>query len=324
MLFPRAVMAALAPVAAAAAAASHARMHAVAQQDIHDRAVEMWRTSDTICGFTNPHQGSRALNTVQKIQSAEDADDNLIKVQKTEPITVMVNLHAALPANVSDSYVSEEQLQKQFRVLQEEYEPLGIEMKLGNITRNLDNSLTKLSMTFDDEGALNGSTPEIEAFWKKRRTGDYRTLNIFVYEQMTGALGACNFPDEDRTEETFYLDACHIVSDTLPDSGTMGVWNAGGGAVHEVGHWFGLFHVWGDSCEDEGDLVADTPAQRSPSMSTPSSPSCEGVRDSCPDQAGHDSVHNFMDYSGDDCASEFTAGQKARMHTMFETIRAKK
>ena len=120
--FPRAVMAAaFAPLAAAAAASvSHSRMHAVADQDLHDRDVEMWRTSDTICGFTNPHQGSRALNTVQRIQSAEDADDMLIKAQKTEPITVVVNLHAALPANVSDSYVSEEQLQKQFRVLQEE------------------------------------------------------------------------------------------------------------------------------------------------------------------------------------------------------------
>jgi hypothetical protein len=118
MLFPRAVVAAA--VAPFAAASSHTHMHKLAHQDLHDRAVEMWRTSDAICGFTNPHQGSRALNTVQRIQSAEDADDILIKAQKTEPITVMVNIHAALPANVSDSYVSEEQLQKQFRVLQEE------------------------------------------------------------------------------------------------------------------------------------------------------------------------------------------------------------
>lgn len=122
MLFPRAVVAAaVAPFAAAAAAGSHHRMHAIAhQEDLHNRAVEMWRTSDAICGFTNPHQGSRMMSTVQRIQSAEDADDILIKAQKTEPITITVNLHAALPANVSDCYVSEKQLEKQFRVLQEE------------------------------------------------------------------------------------------------------------------------------------------------------------------------------------------------------------
>ena len=31
-------------------------------------------------------------------------------------------------------------------------------------------------------------------------------------------------------------------------------------ATHEIGHWFNLFHIWGDSnCGD--DLVNDTPTQ---------------------------------------------------------------
>src|SRR5687767_2252508 len=98
-------------------------------------------------------------------------------------------------------------------------------MILGDITRTRDSNLTKMEIECDDEDRLGGSTPEIEAFWKKQRTGDYKTLNIFIYQQMSNSLGICNFPDEDRKEDTYYLDACHIVADTMPGSGTGGVWN---------------------------------------------------------------------------------------------------
>lgn len=199
-------------------------------------------------------------------------------------------------------------------------------MELGNITRNLDNRLTSLEMEFDDEDDLSGSTPAIEAWWKRRRTGDYKTLNIFVYEKIQGAQGLCNFPDEDRTPENYYLDACHIVADSIPGSGSDSAWNAGGAAVHEVGHWFGLLHVWSDDCDDEGDLVGDTAQQTSPSivMNDSEDGRCAlKESDSCPGKPGKDNANNFMDYAGDDCAEEFTLGQRARMHNVYHSIRSK-
>lgn len=181
-------------------------------------------------------------------------------------------------------------------------------------------------MEFNDEDDLSGSTPAIEAYWKKRRTGDYKTLNIFVYEEISGAQGLCNFPDEDRTPEQYYLDACHVVASSLPGSGSKGAWNAGGAAVHEVGHWFGLLHVWSDSCDDEGDLVADTPQQKAPSTVAGDSPDGQCAvpeKDSCPNEPGTDNSSNFMDYAGDDCAEGFTQGQRARMHNVYHSIRSK-
>lgn len=88
-------------------------------------------------------------------------------------------------------------------------------------------------------------------------------------------------------------------------------------AVHEVGHWFGLFHVFqGSVCSgDAGDMISDTPAQREPTSG------CPTRKDSCPNQQGFDSVNNFMDYSDDACLSEFTAGQTSRVRELWFSLR---
>jgi hypothetical protein len=53
-------------------------------------------------------------------------------------------------------------------------------------------------------------------------------------------------------------------------------------------------------------MIPDTPAQ-----STPTS-GCPVGRDSCP-AAGLDPIHNYMDYSYDECYYEFTPMQILRM-----------
>jgi len=83
-------------------------------------------------------------------------------------------------------------------------------------------------------------------------------------------------------------------------------------AVHEVGHWLGLRHIWGDSeCGD--DMIDDTPFQRT---FTPGCP--KGVRRSCNNNANGDMYMNYMDLTLDACTNLFTEGQKERMWTTFE------
>ncbi len=78
-------------------------------------------------------------------------------------------------------------------------------------------------------------------------------------------------------------------------------------AVHEVGHYFGLYHTWGKTRDSicVTDEVADTPPQKSYYESCPTYPqySC-GVSNM---------FMNFMDYVDDPCMLLFTNGQKARM-----------
>lgn len=90
------------------------------------------------------------------------------------------------------------------------------------------------------------------------------------------------------------------------------VYSQGKTAIHEVGHWLGLKHIWGDAnCGDDG--VADTPTQASYTTGCPST-----VRVTCGNAPYGDMYMNFMDLTNDACLSMFTNGQKERMRALFE------
>lgn len=81
--------------------------------------------------------------------------------------------------------------------------------------------------------------------------------------------------------------------------------------VHEVGHWLGLIHLWGDDPNHPGtDLVDDTPDQ----------PAAHrgkwvcGCDPAAPDTAAH-MFMNFMDYTPDKTRCFFTKQQMDRMFT---------
>lgn len=84
--------------------------------------------------------------------------------------------------------------------------------------------------------------------------------------------------------------------------------------VHEVGHYLGLLHIWG---EQEGcvsdDNVEDTPFQNSPNYGCPL-----GNLFSC---GSMDMSMNYMDYVDDDCMYFFTKGQVERMELVLNDLR---
>lgn len=93
---------------------------------------------------------------------------------------------------------------------------------------------------------------------------------------------------------------------------TAAPYEMGRTAVHEIGHWLGLKHIWGDTyCGD--DLVDDTPKQGNFTSGCPNS-----FRSSCSNGSLGDMYMNYMDYTSDACMNLFTAGQKERMLRLFE------
>lgn len=78
------------------------------------------------------------------------------------------------------------------------------------------------------------------------------------------------------------FDGAFIRYNSLP--GGSSTIRQGSTLIHEVGHWLSLWHTFQDGCAGNGDEVADTPAQASPSDG------CPETRDSCPLLPGLDPV----------------------------------
>jgi Pregnancy-associated plasma protein-A len=149
---------------------------------------------------------------------------------------------------------------------------------------------------------------EIEAALAR---GGLDTLNLYTAAVGFEMLGFSTFPQWARDRP----GAGGVVVDyrSLP-GGPFPHFNRGLTAVHEIGHWFGLFHPFENGCQPPGDGVDDTPYEAVPTLGCPAS------KDTCP-QPGTDPVHNFMDYGYDGCMREFTPGQGLRIRSMWAAYR---
>lgn len=85
-------------------------------------------------------------------------------------------------------------------------------------------------------------------------------------------------------------------------------------ATHEIGHWLGLRHIWGDS-QCGTDYCADTPTQKEENYFCPSYPKLSTAP--CVNSPNGDMFMNYMDYCDDPCMNTFTLDQKTRMHTVM-------
>ncbi len=107
---------------------------------------------------------------------------------------------------------------------------------------------------------------------------------------------------------------------TAPYAVYNGKANTGKLLVHEVGHYLGLRHIWGDGNCSVDDYVDDTPR-----AGAQSNYDCNKNINSCGDTiTGIDlpnMVENYMDYSEGDCKNSFTKGQIAVMRATLENFR---
>lgn len=90
--------------------------------------------------------------------------------------------------------------------------------------------------------------------------------------------------------------------------------------VHEVGHYLGLRHIWGDGPCAVDDFVHDTPRGNNSSQFL-----CDSTLNSCVDTINGvdlpNMIENYMDYSSGQCQNSFTQGQINLMRTVLATYR---
>lgn len=174
--------------------------------------------------------------------------------------------------------------------------------KLATIDEN--NNCTDGIVRYFSANTNTGNTPVTQAGITWNPT---KYLNIFTVKTMAnGSAGYTYLPGSWSFGSD--NDAIIILHNYVGSIGT-GIPGRSRALTHEVGHWFGLNHVWGNtnqpgiSCGDDG--VADTPESKGWSF-------CNVNGKSCPsDPAPVDNVENYMEYAY--CQKMFTNNQASRM-----------
>lgn len=201
----------------------------------------------------------------------------------------------------------------------------------GNPTSGVTRTPTTSTFNFFDLDAMKSSSTGGKDAWD---TQEY--LNIWVCD--LGGLvlgfaypptGAPNWPAgqgaSSANEEGVVIHYEVIGKNNPLATGQLNIADQGRTAVHEVGHYWGLRHIWGDSgspfspgpdCDiTKDDGFSDTPHAGNNSQST----GCSFGKNSCsngesPDEP--DMVENYMDYSTERCQNMFTQQQADLMRSM--------
>lgn len=195
-----------------------------------------------------------------------------IKVSDLGFIHIPVYWHV-ISNSKGEGRLSDKKLAQQLKVLNRDFASSKFNFTLVKTNRIANDEWFKGSGT-SDKG--------IEAMKRALRQGGPSSLNLYSVNFTDGTLGFATFPwDYAQSPKD---DGVIIKYATVP-GGDQPNYNGGRTAVHEVGHWLGLYHTFQGGCGDEGDFVGDTTPQASPSKG------CPAGRRSCKNNPSVDPIH---------------------------------
>lgn len=252
----------------------------------------------------------------------------------TIPVVVHI-IHNGEPVGTGTN-ISDVQILSQIQVINDDFKRLNVDRT--NTPAEFQAVAGSLDIQFvlakqDPEGIVtNGITRTLgtKTSWSLCDNSEFKALNYWPAENylnlwvlnFTGYIGYAQLPvsnlpglegsSADRLTDGVVVNYKDFGS---TDGGFFVLdpqYNKGRTATHEIGHIFGLRHIWGDgNCAT--DYVDDTPPQSGQTSGCPSNPqpSCDAIQI-------HKMFQNYMDYSNDVCMNIFTLGQDARMEVVLQ------
>ncbi len=156
-------------------------------------------------------------------------------------------------------------------------------------------------------------------------------FNVWLATFTDGLLGIATFPFSAPPDEQGVAIHWGTI-DLACGSPFPNAYDLGRTLVHETGHYFYLWHIWGDDADDcsgnDFRIQAGYPLTATCNDDTPnqtgSTGGClSGVQtDACSPVAPGFMYQNYMDYTDDACYGMFTIAQTCRMESCLEDFRA--
>ncbi len=278
---------------------------------------------------TKPEYRARRLEAEEKTRESIRSGEAMRVVAKVVTIPVVVHVvYRTKEENISDA-----QVKSQIKVLNADFGAKNADKR--NVPAAWKGLITDANVKFvlaakgPDGKATSGITrtaTKVEAFGpnnevKSKKKGGVdawpadRFLNVWVCRLSDGLLGYAQFPGGPAA-----TDGVVILYTAFGSQGAaQAPFDKGRTATHEVGHYLGLRHIWGDRNDCSGnDFVADTPPAEQANVGKPTFPHI-----TCNNGPNGDMFMNYMDYVDDDAMFMFTVGQVARMNATLAGPRKK-
>jgi hypothetical protein len=281
---------------------------------------------------------NKKIKEQQSLQEVASQSGGIIYI----PVVVHV-IHNGDAYGINEN-ITDEQVQSQITVMNQDYRKLtgtpGYNTNAVGADTQVEFVLAKVDPNGNPTNGINrvnlcqaswstaaiNSTVKPNTIWDPMQYMNMWSINFTD----TSLLGYAQFPEsslggmattaQNPNTDGVVANYTTFGSSDLASGSFAAPYDKGRTMTHEVGHFLGLRHIWGDNSTcpatntaNDKDYVADTPAANTANFGCPTG------TNTCTGNPGSDMIENYMDYTDDTCMSIFTTGQKARITTVLNS-----